>query len=305
MPGWGRLLGWTGLLTVVAIAPLLIVFDSLPDPMATHWGIDGQPNDSTTRALVPLLTVGLMAIALLVAGIFTRKGRPSAEAVALAGVFGGIAIALNLSLVILNEGAASWQDAGDFDWWHILMVLGGAGVFGALGYSLGKRWYPAPPLEDVVAPVTVIAPGEKVSWEGTARARWPLFVVALGMLPVLYLPGWGWLIGAFVVVLGILMMRVDAVVDNDGLTVRLGGFLPVRRYPVESLKAARAIDLDPTAWGGWGWRATPSASAIVLRRGDAIELSFKNDRRFAVTVDDATTGAALLNGLVARADGPG
>jgi hypothetical protein len=38
----------------------------------------------------------------------------------------------------------------------------------------------------------------------------------------------------------------------------------------------------------------------VLRRGDAIEVALRNDRRFAVTVDDAATGAALLNGLVAR-----
>jgi hypothetical protein len=304
MRHWGRLLAWISLLTILAILPLILASDILPNPMATHWGLDGRPNGSMSQSVVPLLTVGLMLIALLITGVFTRQGRPSAEAVALAGVFGGIAISLNVSVVILNAGASSWEDAADFDWWHILMVLVGAGVFGTIGYLLGKRWYPPPVIANVEAPAAVIEPGESVFWEGTVRVRWPLMLIALGLLPIIYWPGWGWLIGAFFLLLAILMMRVDAVVDDDGLTVKLGGFLPVRRYAVEKLRAARAIDLDPTAWGGWGWRATPSASAIVLRRGDAIELTLKTDRRFAVTVDDAATGAALLNGLVVRAGQP-
>jgi hypothetical protein len=52
-------------------------------------------------------------------------------------------------------------------------------------------------------------------------------------------------------------------------------------------------------------RAAPNGSAIVLRRGEALELTFRGGRRFAVTVDDAATGAALLNGLVARHLGEG
>jgi hypothetical protein len=45
---------------------------------------------------------------------------------------------------------------------------------------------------------------------------------------------------------------------------------------------------------------TTGASPIALRRGDAIEVPLDNNRRFTVAVDDAATGAALLNGLVAR-----
>jgi hypothetical protein len=74
----------------------------------------------------------------------------------------------------------------------------------------------------------------------------------------------------------------------------------VRRIALDKVSSARAIDLEPAQWGGWGWRASPNGSAIVLRRGEALELTFKGGRRFAVTVDDAATGAALLNGLVAR-----
>ncbi len=45
----------------------------------------------------------------------------------------------------------------------------------------------------------------------------------------------------------------------------------------------------------------PNRSGIVLRRGPAVEITFKSGRLFAVTVDDAATGAALLNGLVSLA----
>lgn len=45
----------------------------------------------------------------------------------------------------------------------------------------------------------------------------------------------------------------------------------------------------------------PGRSGIVLRRGDAVELTFQSGRLFAVTVDDASTGAALINGLISLA----
>jgi hypothetical protein len=44
----------------------------------------------------------------------------------------------------------------------------------------------------------------------------------------------------------------------------------------------------------------PGATAVVLRRGDGIEVVLEGGRRFGVTVDDAATGAAVLNGLVRR-----
>ncbi len=66
------------------------------------------------------------------------------------------------------------------------------------------------------------------------------------------------------------------------------------------IMSALTIDLEPTVCGGWGWRVVRSGSAIVLRACDALEVTFPNGRPFAVTVDDAATGAAVLNGLVAR-----
>ena len=67
---------------------------------------------------------------------------------------------------------------------------------------------------------------------------------------------------------------MEANVNNDGLIIRLSG-MPVRRIALDKVSSARAIDLEPAQWGGWGWSASPHGSAIVLRRGEALELTFK------------------------------
>jgi hypothetical protein len=95
------------------------------------------------------------------------------------------------------------------------------------------------------------------------------------------------------------MLRVEAAVSPTGLTVRLGP-IRVRRIPLDKIVRAEATHIEPMRWGGWGWRVIPDASAIVLRRGDGLVVHYPGGRRFAVTVDDAATGAGLLNGLLAR-----
>ena len=55
--------------------------------------------------------------------------------------------------------------------------------------------------------------------------------------------------------------------------------------------------VDPMKWGGWGYRWIPwaKASAAVIRKGPGIELLLKDGRRFAVTVEDAVTGAQTIS----------
>lgn len=166
---------------------------------------------------------------------------------------------------------------------------------------IGRRWYPLPEGEPFIdAAIIDVAEGETVSWVGTCSVTWPLFLLGGFATVFLFLADWfKWLAIAFVV-LALLFSRVYVTVNDDGLQVRLGGRVRARTISLVRIKRARSIDVEPAAWGGWGWRVTSGASAIVLRRGDGIEVTFHNGRRFAVTVDDAATGAALLNGLVTR-----
>ena len=67
------------------------------------------------------------------------------------------------------------------------------------------------------------------------------------------------------------------------------------------MDGARALNVKPMNHGGWGHRGSLlllGKAAVVVRRGDAIEVTLRGGRQFLVTVDDAETGAALLNGLV-------
>ncbi len=301
MRGWSRLLGWASLMVAVGLVPLVIVWSHMPDPVATHWGIDGVPNGNIPLATVPLLVVFMVAIALLTTSLFRIEGRPTAEAFAMVGLLGGLGVILMTSVVYLNWDVSSWEEAGPFVWWHILGVLGGAAAGGFVGYSLGKRWYPIPVGEgQVVGPIVDIPEGEVVSWVGSCSVRWPLFILGPFAIVFLLMRDWWMLMGLVFIVLALLFSRVFVFVNDDGIDIRLGGGMRARRIALDNVQSARAIDLEPAAWGGWGWRVTSGATAIVLRRGDAIELTFENGRRFAVTVDDAATGAALLNGLVTR-----
>ncbi|MNY73206.1 hypothetical protein D3C86_2119390 [compost metagenome] len=54
-------------------------------------------------------------------------------------------------------------------------------------------------------------------------------------------------------------------------------------------------------FGGWGLRlSTDRRFGVVLRSGEAIEVLRRSGKRFVVTVEDAATGAALLEALVER-----
>ena len=54
-------------------------------------------------------------------------------------------------------------------------------------------------------------------------------------------------------------------------------------------------------FGGWGYRVRPGASGVVLHSGAALSVRLRGGREFVVTVADPETAAALLNGLIARA----
>jgi len=303
MSRWGRLLGWAGLWIVLGLIPLAIGWSHMPDPMATHWGVGGLPNGQMPLAAVPLLIVGIVAIGLLTTSLFRWEGEPTAEAVAMIGLMGAIGVSLSVSLVVLNWDAVSWEQAEPFTWWHIavVVVLGIGGV--AIGYQVGKRWYPPPvrTREVIDTAVIEVADGESVTWTGVCRVWWPLALVGGVGIVFLVMPDWWKVLGLLFFALAFLFSAVFVTVNDEGIEVRLGGRILVRRIGLDKVVRAVSIDLEPARWGGWGWRVAPGRSAIVLRRGDAIEITFADDRQFAVTVDDAATGAALLNGLRARA----
>jgi hypothetical protein len=190
--------------------------------------------------------------------------------------------------------------------WASLAAL----VIGALG-ALAVR--PDPPMPRTGA---VPAP-EGLQLPPTAHVAWVQHVrtVALGWVAVgvaVLLVVTGILTGTVVLLvpLGVLLAALLATfasftvtVDGRGLTAA-GSFgwprLAVPLSEVESVSTVQVRALHD--FGGWGYRiGRQGRVGIVARSGDAIEVHRTGGRVVVVTVDDAQTGATLLQALAARA----
>ena len=149
--------------------------------------------------------------------------------------------------------------------------------------------------------------GERAAWTGRAHLAWwlPLVLIAIGVILAVSARS---LVGAIPAALLLLVYLafgwIKVTVDVRGLQIRYGVLpRPVTSVPLDDIRRAERIDLAPLQWGGWGYRGSRKAfgrAAVVLRGGDAIKLQLTDGGEFAVTVDDAATGAALLADLLAQ-----
>jgi hypothetical protein len=75
--------------------------------------------------------------------------------------------------------------------------------------------------------------------------------------------------------------------------------LRLTRLRLRRIAAAEAV--NRTSSNSFGYRGSLlafGAAAVILRRGPALKLTLRDGKTFLVTVDDAATGAALLNDLI-------
>jgi hypothetical protein len=140
-----------------------------------------------------------------------------------------------------------------------------------------------------------------------------LVLLGVGLLLLLIggdAPSWvGWLVVAIALVVGVsgyLLSSLEARVEDDRFVVAFGPLgVPRRTIPLAQIREVAAAQIEPTEWGGWGYRWIPwaHASAAVIRRGPGIVLGLEDGRRFAVTVDDAREGAVALGHALEAARG--
>ena len=147
----------------------------------------------------------------------------------------------------------------------------------------------------------------RAAWTGRAHLAWwlPLVLIAIGVILAVSARS---LVGAIPAALLLLVYLafgwIKVTVDVRGLQIRYGVLpRPVTSVPLGDIRRVERIDLAPLEWGGWGYRGSRKAfgrAAVVLRSGDAIKLQLTDGSEFAVTVDDAATGAALLADLIGQ-----
>jgi hypothetical protein len=305
---------------IVAIVPFALWWRRFPDPMASHWGLVGGPNGSTSKGALAVILIGpavLLGLATAAMSLVTPAGQPGRRRprVALSAGLAALLAWASWSVALANRDARHWQAAGRIGF---IGVVGGLAVGAAVAATVTRLLRPAagmngpgmPPPSPPAGGSVGLQPGERVSWTGYARAPlWlPLSLAGLAaLIVVVAIAGRSpeALIGvAALAVAAVATSWIRVSVDWRGLRIRYGPLpWPVTKIPLDSIRQADRIDLNPREWGGWGYRGSRKLlgrAAVVLRGGDAIRLALADSSVFAVTVDDAGTGVALLNELRGR-----
>ncbi|MFI0349847.1 DUF1648 domain-containing protein [Actinomadura sp. 9N407] len=308
---------------LIPIAPLALR-DRLPDPLATHWSGAGVPDGHSSFTAWTLVCAATWlvfcacAVAVGLSGWGRRRVRGMAGATL--GFGAGVTAAMIAGTLRANLDRDSYRQAADLGPGVILVAIGGAAVIGLIGWlvgSTGADQVDRPPGE---APRLRegVREGQRPVWIGYVRSRWAflaggLLAVAgaIGALLVVLLPepltpGWplaGPLLGLSAVgLVGLTLSSAQVTVDARGLAVAFGPLgRPVRRIPLESVSTAWAEQRRPAQVGGWGYRISGQGTTVMLRKGECLVVQYgAGDDRFAVSVDDAERGAALLNSLRER-----
>ncbi len=270
------------ILAGLVVPPLLL---TVPTDIAIHWGLDGHPNSHAPWALVTTaLAVGwIVAWAALTAS----HGRDTTASIY---ALGGLLVAGNTAGLIVNAGKPSWEEAVlPNAWVTIPAVL----VIGLLAALVGARL--AGPKPAPQAPN--LGTSGKAVWTGRAHNRGMLVIPPIAVLVALFVTGSPLATVVIVTVTVVIAFATVEVVAGPAAVVVQIGLLkwPRRVIPLADIEEAHVITVAPLAYGGWGWRRRPGRTAVVIRRGPALELVLRNDKRFIVTVDDPEHAAGLIN----------
>lgn len=313
-------------LTAIATALTLVWLPRLPDPAATHWSGVGAPDGFGPPWTFPALSAGVgLSLTLLL--WFAAAGSSSVRG---SGIptwsgFNRLIAALSAGTVTMLQFLAVVSAGIQLDLvdarlapplgWAGLIGLGLLPLVGAIAWAVqpavtvgGGDASPGEGLE--------LSAAERAVWYRTTRGSATFFVVLIGAaVCVLGVGIWllgdqrpeGWIlvgVGALlscaIPMTGMFRVRVD----GSGLAVSSAVGWPTFRVPLADVGQAVAAPISPLSdFGGWGVRWAPGRMGVVLRAGEGIVVTRRDGRLFAVTVDDADTAAALLNGLQARARG--
>ncbi|WP_316525690.1 DUF1648 domain-containing protein [Kitasatospora brasiliensis] len=310
---WAAAAWSVGVLALLIALPLA-ARHRLPDPLATHWG-GREPNGSMSLTAAVAFPAALWAVLVLVSAALRRfeAGRtPGAAAAALAA--GGVLLTgAQASIVHANLDRARWQDAAPVGI-EVLLVLLATGLAGLLAWLAGRRFGGRPEQHPVAgAPALELPPGEEVVWLSQATNPWlQLAAAVLGLASAagalaatsgITQPHWPMVLLLFAIpALALLCCSsVRTRVTARGLTVGLGPFgRPARHWSPAELESARAEQRTAMQVGGWGYRLNGLGTTVMLRGGVCLVVRTRRGTDFAVSVDDAERGAALLNALIAR-----
>ncbi|MCS3441904.1 DUF1648 domain-containing protein [Microbacterium phyllosphaerae] len=320
---------WVGVilpLALIALATIVVLawLPDVPEPAAIHWGLDGADGFGPRWTPLALLiglgggTVLLFALIALFSHRLPQKGAaapiPQPQWSATARLLGAVSLGTAGMLAMLaivstaaQRGLTDAADAADITPWVPVLLLVMVGLAVA-GWFLQPSVPVSPDSSGAAATPLRLAEHERAVWMKTVTvARTGQVVLGIGVFVVVAMSvlllaqgiAAGWITAAVALVLVVLVstsltFRVRA--SSAGLRVRSVAGWPRIEIPPAEIASARAVQVDPFAeFGGWGYRfGMDGRRGIVLRKGDALEVTRTNGRVFVVTVDDAATAASVL-----------
>ncbi len=301
------------LVSLVALGVALAIREDLPDPVATHWGIDGPDGFVPRDQAVYLALLGL-PIGLLVGGLIALLvGRPPG----FRRLGGGLGVGTTAFVDLVVVGSL-WVQRGLADAHEAtglgvvaLLAIAGSVALGLLAAWLTPGSLPAPARSPIPedAPRLPLAEGEVGVWSQWVVAGWWVAVVAalaVGPVLVLALAGVipvGFVLVGFAALLIVGSMAVFRVtVGRRGVVVSAGIGIPRFTVPLDEVAEAGTTVVQPMKdFQGYGYRASRDGSyGVVVRAGEALSVRRGDGTTFVITVDGAGEAAALLNTLADR-----
>ncbi|MCC3778159.1 hypothetical protein [Streptomyces sp. UNOB3_S3] len=290
--------------------------DRLPHPMATHIGSGNKADGFDDPGAFLFVSLGvLLALGVVFAFLtWLTRSAPGPQQRGVAATGGGVAVVLGWIVVGIIRANAEVGVDGDaatvsLPGWQAGLGFAAAAVYGVLGWMLaGRDEIPAPAGERAPAGAArlPLAASESASWTRVVGGRAQLGVGAMMLATAVFVglvAGWpGGLICLGFGVPLVVLCRVRVSADRRGITVTPAALpWPRLNVPLERIEEATHRPVNALRdLGGWGYRAHPGISGIVLRSGDALSARLTTGSEFVVTVDDAATAAALLNTLADR-----
>lgn len=295
-------------------------WNDVPARMPKHWNGSGVADAIGTpwSTTISTFIVGLAVPALMIAitaPSFTRGARGwvyrflAAMSAAMSALGAVLAAGIFWLHRFVPEGGP-WPRTSS----ATLAAFASALVVGVLAYFVQPKQESTSP---AAVPMRSIAlrPGESAIWINQTRIPRKFLmlligvgIVVAGMCIFFFASGQTTAGLIYVGIVALLALIIPATsvftvrVDATGFTVVSALGWPRVFVPYGNIADARAVMVDGlTEFGGYGVRAAPGAFGVVLRNGEAIEVTRVKGRRIVVTVDDAATGAALVNELKSRA----
>ncbi|WP_169978755.1 MULTISPECIES: DUF1648 domain-containing protein [unclassified Microbispora] len=310
------LAAWAVLVAAVLVAVPLAFADRLPDPLATHWGPSGRPDGSMPFAVFVLLAVVWAVIAAIGLGVAARRRnlvRRVTRAWFCAGLAwaGGFMVTTQAVTIAANLDRGHWTRAAGVSW-QVAVVVAAPIALGALGWLAGRRGPDVPAAPSGTGPLIDLDPGKRPVWVSTVTARWAALLALVSLAAAVVVAGvalsgrvpGGWSVVvplALVGVIGTVLSSVSVRVVPEALTVSVGPLRwPSRTVRLERVERAWVEERYPAQVGGWGYRGLPGRATIMIRGGECLVVRYTSGGELGITVDDAATGAALVNALVAR-----